>query len=197
MGEIKSALELALEKTASIKSDPQAVKNHEARERGKRLFARLRNEPDLDVRKEITAEDKTLRTPLKEGFFEVVSANLVLPSDEIGLRSLELIEKALGSVIDNKKMLRTLMEQVHQFFSQHLSDRKQLIEGLRRQYEPRIRERERQLAQQLGRPVTLDPASDPEFVKVLQDNLSKLQASYREPFNQVYEQLKQMFDAGR
>lgn len=197
MGEIKSALELALEKTAEIKSDPEAVRAHEAQVRGKRLFASLRENPDLDVKKALKAEKKDERQWVRQGFFDVILANLTLPAGEQDLRTLDPIERGLLAVINDSHGVKTLMEQIRQFFRRYLDDRQQLMEGLRKQYEPRLREKERQLAQQYGRPVRLDPSSDPEFGKALQEHLGQLQGSYKNAYEQVFAHLKTMFEKSR
>lgn len=194
MGEIKSALELALERTAGIKSDPDALRAKEAKDRGKRLFARLREESTFDVVRAIKAEERDERDWVKEGFFDVLLANLTLPSSRNELDTLDLVMNALPAVIRDQGTIKTLGAQIRQFFEQYLGDREQLIEGLRAQFEPRLREREQALAQQYGRPVRIDPASDPEFAKVLQENLGSLQARYREAFAQVHEQLRTMYE---
>jgi len=197
MGEIKSALELALERTSQIKSDPGAVRAYEAKNRGKRLFAALREDPKLDLGKAIKSEPKDERRWVQEGLFEVIDANLTLPSSERDLATVDLVVTGLSAVINDRGTVKTLGDQIRQFFSQYLDDRKQLIEGLQKQYAPRLREREQQMAKQYGRPVRIDPATDPEFGKALQDNLGRLQSSYASAFVQVREQLRGMFERSR
>ena len=57
-----------------------------------------------------------------------------------------------------------------------------------------MREKEQQIAQQTGRRVKLDPASDPEFAKVLNQNLQRLQQQYSQVVEQAREQLSGLFD---
>jgi hypothetical protein len=71
MGEIKSALELALERTASIPSDREALRRHEAQNDGKRIFARVRDGEDVDVAAELAGHPAEARAWVRQGLFEV------------------------------------------------------------------------------------------------------------------------------
>lgn len=196
MGEIKSAFERAMERTADIKSDPEALHKSEARTEGKRLFAKLREEDSFDIAAALKSTDTAKRRWVRDGFYEVVKANLVLPQAEHDLDDLDLIARALEALVEDRSYIKGLVDQLRQFFAQYLGDRDQFIERLRQQYEPRIRQREQQLAQQYGRPVRIDPASDPEFAKVLRENVADLQRQYTEALNGALAQLDAMIDQG-
>lgn len=192
MGEIKSALELALERTRDVPSDPDAVLRHESKNAGKRLFAALRDSEDLDVKAQIETHQSRARGWVREGLFESARANLTLPQAEPDIARLVAVEKALVALAKDGKQVRQLIGQVRQFFSQYLEERTQVTEALRRQFEPRVREREQQLAQQLGRPVRVDPSSDPEFSKYFQAQMGQLEQHYRASLEQVDQHLSSL-----
>ena len=194
MAEIKSALELALERTKEIKSDPESLLRHQAQDDGKRLYARLQEDPEFDLTGALKKVERDRRTWVREGLFSVARSNLTLPQSEADVEKLTTIERALAELIRDKKMLSELMKQVRQFFQQYLQDREQLTEELRRQYEPRMKQKEQQMAQQYGREVKLDPATDPEFSRVLQDHIGQLEGQYRGALQQVDEHLQTMFN---
>ena len=179
MGKIKSALELALERTRDVPSDPDAVLRHESKNAGKRLFAALRDAPDLDAKARIEVHDPRARGWVREGLFDAAHANVSLPQSEADLARLEAVERAFVALAKDGRQVRQLIGQVRQFFAQYLKERTQVTEALRRQFEPRVREREQQLAQKLGRPVRVDPASDPEFSKYFQSQMAQLEHHYR------------------
>lgn len=196
MGEIKSAFERAMERTADIKSDPEALHKSEARTEGKRLFAKLREEEAFDIAGALKSIDKNKRGWVREGLYEVAKANLVLPQSESDLDDLDLIRRALEALVRDRGHVKGLIDQLRQFLTQYLGDRDQYIERLRQQYEPRIRQREQQLSQQYGRPIHIDPATDPEFARILQDNLAELQNHYRQALDGALGQLDAMIDKG-
>ena len=197
MGEIKSALELALEKTKDVKSDPKTVEAHEHRNIGKRLASRLQEESDFDLKKELKQYSAERREWVEDGFFQVVLASISLPSSEEELERLASIKDGLAVILGKGRELEYLFEQVHGLFRQYLDNRRQLIEQIRNQYAQRMRQREQELSQQYGTQVKMDPASDPEFNKTLQDNLGRLQEQYQGVLEQVRDELTRMFEQRR
>ena len=197
MGEIKSALELALEKTRNVKSDPKTVEAHEHRNVGKRLATRLQEESDFDLKKELKKYSSERRDWVEEGFFQVVLAAISLPTSEEELERLNTLHDGLAVVLGKGKDLDYLFQQVHGLFKQYLDNRQQLIEQIRSQYAQRMRQREQELSRQYGTQVQMDPASDPEFSKTLQDNLGRLQEQYQGVLEQVRDELSRMFEQRR
>lgn len=197
MGEIKSALELALEKTKDVKSDPKTVEAHEHRNAGKRLATRLQEESEFDLKKELKQYSGERRGWVEEGFFQVVLAAISLPTSEEELERLATLHDGLTAVLGKGKDLDYLFQQVHGLFKQYLDNRQQLIEQIRNQYAQRMRQREQELSRQYGSQVQTDPASDPEFSKALQDNLGRLQEQYQGVLEQVREELTRMFEQRR
>lgn len=197
MGEIKSALELALEKTKDVKSDPKTLEAHEHRNIGKRLASRLQEESDFDLKKELKQYSAERRTWVEDGFFGVVLASISLPSTEEELERLTVLRDGLAVVLGGGRELQYLFEQVHGLFKQYLDNRQQLIEQIRQQYSQRMRQREEELSRQYGTQVKMDPASDPEFSKTMQDNLGRLREQYEGVLEQVRDELKRMFEQRR
>ncbi|MFP4373068.1 MAG: DUF6657 family protein [Spirochaetaceae bacterium] len=197
MAEIKSALELALEKTKNVESDPKAIEAHEHRNAGKRLASRLQEERDLDLKKELKQYSGERRAWVEEGFSQVVLAAISLPSSEEELERLTALREGLTVVLGKGRDLDYLFQQVHGLFKQYLENRRQLIEQIRNQYAQRMRQREQELSRQYGTQVQLDPSSDPEFSKTLQDNLGRLREQYQGVVEQVREELSSMFEQRR
>lgn len=194
MSEIKSALELALEKTQDVQADKKTLEAHEHRQAGQRLVSQLLEDPKFDVKQELKQYSGEKLKWVKEGFFKVLLSNISLPESETELERIKTIRQGCEAILKDKKSVDYLFEQVEQLFSQYLQNRQQLIEQLRQQYEQHMRQREQQGGQQLpgqGR----DPASDPEFTKALQQNLSQLKDRYGPVVDQVREQLQQLFDS--
>lgn len=194
MGEIKSALEIALERTRDVQSDPQALRRHESRTAGKRLFATMREDSSFDLKKALKEIPKERRSWVREGLYEAARGNLTLPQSEADLARIDELGPVFDLLARDRGAVKQLLHQVREFFSQYLSERQQLIEELRRRYEPRLKQREQQLSQQYGREVRIDPASDPEFSKVLQDHLGQMQDQYRKALQEVDGHLQSLVD---
>lgn len=193
MSEIKSALELALERTADVKSDKSRLEAHESRQKGMRLAGRFLDDPTIDVKREIDREERPRRRPVAAGFFQVMMSHLALPAQESDLERLHKVQKGLEQVIRDRRMVEGLMDQVIQYLQQYLDTKNQLTERLREQFQPRLRQKEQQIAQQTGRQVRLDPAQDPEFAQALNQNVQRLQSQYGQVIDQAKEQFEGLF----
>lgn len=194
MALIKSALEIALERTNDIKSDKNALFQAEGREEGKRLASAFFQDPSLDLAAKFKEVSRDRLSAVREGFFQIVTANLTLPRDEIDLPQLEPIGKALEAVIKDRRSLNQLREQLSHFFQQFLKDRKELAEAVVQQLGPVLRQKEAQISQQMGRPIRIDPMSDPDFAKAYNQNMGNLESRYTEILSQVKAQLTEMFE---
>lgn len=193
MSEIKSALELALERTQSVPSDKKGLRAHEIRQEGKRLVSRLAEAPSLDVKKALKQFSGEELRWAKEGFFQVIVTQITLPTAEADLARLATVESGLAAVIKDSGSLKYLFEQAHQLLKQYLENRKHLIEQLRTAFADRMRKREAELARQFGHAVKLDPAQDPEFAGALQQHMGRLQQQYEGVLKQLRDELDRLF----
>jgi len=186
MALIKSALEIALEKTNDIKGDKGSLVTAEGREEGKRLASAFFQDPGLDLAGRFRE--------IPRDFFQIVTANLTLPRDDGSLDQLEVVGKALEAVIKDRGGLRRLRDQLGQFFRQFLEDRKNLAEAVLKQLSPALRQKEAQISRQMGRQVRIDPMADPDFVKIYNQNMGNLESRYGEVLGRVKAELTGMFE---
>jgi hypothetical protein len=196
MARIKSALELALERTQDVQSDRSKLDEYEEKQRGRRVYAQLTENPELDIRKAL--QEASAKNPrwAEEGFFDALLANITLPNDAAETERLKLLRRGFEAIVKDRKVGQ-IFEQLGQFFQQYLDNRQQLIENLRKQFEPRLRKKEDELARQTGQRVRIDPASDPEFAGALKQYLGGLQQQYGEVVDQVRAELTAMWDKKR
>ncbi|MAG13843.1 MAG: hypothetical protein CMN78_04535 [Spirochaetales bacterium] len=199
MTEIKSALELALERTQDIQGDKETLKANELRNKGKLLASAYLNPHGNHEEKDPLSRLKSYSGKelgwVKEGFFRVMVANINLPVDADFVDKVKRVEDGLHAVLREKRQISYMFQQVREFFEQYLGSRDQMEESVKQQYEPQMREKERLLAQQMGAEIHLSPESDPEFVSLLAKNFSRLEEQYNQALQQVKDQLKQLFDA--
>lgn len=194
MSQIKSALELALEKTQDVHSDKKSLETYEMRQQGKRLVSKLNDNPDLDVKKELKQYSGEQQKNVKEGFYQVIMSNLGLPNSEADLAKIDTLEKGLAAVIKDRGSLQQLFEQTRGLLKQYLDNRQHLIEQLRNAFADRMRQREEELARQFGHAVKIDPAQDPEFASALQQHMGRLRQQYEGVLQQLRTELDRMFD---
>ena len=197
MSKIKSALELALERTASVEIDKESIRKDEYTRKGKSTAGKYIGNPKA---LSLVDEIKTLKGDeqkwFSDGVIEALLANITPPRYETDLSRYPPIAEALKSIGKKKgpeaENLAYLLGQYEDLFKQYLQNILQMEEQLKTQWEPRLRQKEQQLKQQTGQAVRLTPEQDPEFGKVLTEELSKLDAQYAEILSKGKEEIRKL-----
>jgi hypothetical protein len=195
MGRIKSALELALERTESVKGDKGSIDQFEAKQRGKKLANLFLADPKdgLDgLEGELKKTPKDQLSALKQGIFDALIAQVALPTVADDAKRIEAAGKGLQAVIGDPRF-GALYKQFIQGITRYLSETAQYDTAIKQQYAPKLRQKEEELTRRLGRPVQLDPFQDPEFVGFYNQNMNALKDNYQAMVNQVREQAVQLF----
>lgn len=196
MGEIKSSWELAMERTADIKSDKSAVRNNELKKIGQKIAS--------DYMDSATPKPKEMQTAIKEykgeekqivkkAALEILLSHISLPRDENYQERLSFVEEGLKALIGKDHQLSSIIQQVSQFFSQFLQHQQQLTEQVKQQYEPQLRQKQQNLTRQYGYEIELKPEQDPEYNQLLQRHMQQLEQQYQDALNQVKDQVRSFF----
>jgi hypothetical protein len=191
MGRIKSALEIAMERTEAVKSDKSSIGLFEAKQQGKRLANDfLSGEKSLE--EELKKVSKEEQKSVRQGAFEVLVSQVNLPAVPEDLKRLERVGKGLAAIIGDRRF-SMLYQQFTQAVSGFLDEAAQYEDALKRQYGPKLRQKEEEIARRIGRQIKLDPFQDPEFVAFFNQNISALRANYESLVDQVREQAQLLF----
>lgn len=195
MAIIKSAWEIALEKTASLEADPVKIRRDMKIKEGRQLAANLLMDIDVtkeDTQKKYEAYPKEDKQIIKEGMALALLSNLALPRNPLFKEDfLDIL--ALGAIIsDGDEQVTSLLMQVEGFFSQYLQNQEDLIERMKEQFGPHLEQKQAQLRQQYGPNFVLRPEQDPEFMKLLDKNLAQLDEQYNTILDQAKDQLKEL-----
>ena len=193
MGKIKSALEIALERTESIKTDKASVGLFEARQQGKRLANDYLSNPSTSLEIEINKCPQDQKESLRQGLFDVLAPQINLPNTAEDLPRIEAAGKGLCLLINEKSpkeggRFNAMIKQLVQLLSNYLSEAAQFDQAIRQQYAPKLRQKEEELSRRMGREVHIDPFQDPEFVNLYNQNFNALKANYQVPVDQVREE---------
>jgi hypothetical protein len=194
MGRIKSALEIALERTESVKSDKTSIEQFEARQRGKRLANEFLEDPKaISLGELIKKSPRDQQGALKQGIFDVLLAQITLPASPDDEKHIEAVGKGLDAVIGDSRF-NALFRQLSQALSRYLAEAAQYEEAIKRQYAPKLQQKEEELSRRLGRQVQLDPFQDPEFIAFYNQNINALKGNYEAAIDQVREQAVLLFE---
>jgi hypothetical protein len=197
MGRIKSALEIAMERTETVKGDRASIDLYAARQGGKRLANQYLAEEVSSLKDggKLEGKSKEERQAIRQGCFDVFVSQITLPAVPEDLRRLEAVGRGLAEIIENKRFLQ-FYQQYISAVSQYLNEAAQYEEAIKRQYAPKLRQKEEELARRIGRPVKLDPFQDPEFAAFYNQNINALRSNYETLADQVREQARSLFGEG-
>lgn len=194
MAHIKSALEIALERTREVEGDKESLVADEARKQGKMVVSRFLNEPDYSLKDGLASIDKGKRTWAQEGMLEVLLANLVLPQDQLGAARIDRIAEAFSTIKQDRRA-QQMFKQLSSFFDEYVEERDRVREMVTQQYAPRLRQKEQELSQRMGQPVHIDPMSDPDFQSLLRKSMAQLEQRYGSVLRKVKEDLRTIYGA--
>ena len=195
MGEIKTALEIALERTETVKSDKSGIDQYEIKKRGKKL-ANAFLEGEGDLADEIKKTEAGKRESLKQGIFDVLITQITLPAGKEDEKRIEQVGKGLAAVINNSQF-SAMFKQLVQLFGQYLQELAQYEHAIRQQYAPKLRQKEEELSRRLGREVRIDPLQDPEFIAFYNQHMNALKGNYESVIEQAKEEARRMFTNGK
>jgi hypothetical protein len=197
MGEIKSAWEIALERTKSVEVDKEAVEADRLQKEGRSLISKYLDNTEVNLNDRLRGyEGKRLRW-VKGGALKALLANLVLPQDQTARKKIERVSEGFFSVISDKKLLQNLFSQLESFYDEYLGEKDNLKEALVQQYMPRLKQREEEMSRKTGLPVHIDVETDPEFNAQLRKHLSMLEEKYQSVLTKVKSDLTSIFEAQR
>jgi uncharacterized protein YukE len=187
MGRIKSAIEIALERTESVKTDKASIGLFEAKQQGKRIANAYLEDPSRNPEDELKKAPKDQQESMKQGIFDVLIPQITLPATAEDLPRIEAVGKGLRMLLDGHaaSSFTTMYKQLMQVLSRYLDEVAHYDQAIRQQYAPKLRQKEEELSRRIGREVHLDPFQDPEFVTFYNQNLNALKANYQVIVDQV------------
>lgn len=195
MGKIKSALEIALERTESVKVDKQSAGQFEAKQKGKKLANEFLGGTVKSLEEEIKKYSGAEKESIRQGIFDVLVSQITLPVTKDDLKRIESAGHGLHTIIGNKRF-GDIIKQMAQLLTQYLDEAGQYEEAIKRQYAPKLRQKEEELSRRFGRKVKLDPFQDPEFVAFFNQNLNALKTNYQNAIDQVRTEAHRLFEEG-
>jgi hypothetical protein len=196
MGRIKSALEIALERTESVKTDKASIGLFEAKQQGKKLANAFLEDPSKNLEDELKKAPKDQQESMKQGIFDVLIPQITLPVTAEDMPRIEAVGKGLRILLDGHaaSSFATMHKQLMQVLSRYLDEVAHYDQAIRQQYAPKLRQKEEELSRRVGREVRLDPFQDPEFVTFYNQNLNALKANYQVVVDQVKDEVQKIRD---
>ena len=192
MGKIKSALEIAMEKTENIAIDENKIRENQENDKIRRIAGEYlaKEERDDSLLKGLEDyDDESLKRALKS----LILSSVSLPTYEIVDDRYERLSKVMEYIMKDKRDAIALYERIVTFLKQYPLHRKQLVDALKKQLEPMLEQKSEEMSQKLGRQVKLSVEDDKETLEIIEQNLEHLEKQYNENLESAKKSLEASF----
>lgn len=188
MAEIKSALELALEKAEQYgRATKEDLLQDKYKEQGRQWAVNYLKEEELDLEKELAALSPEAQPLARVAMKEVFLRNITLPKEEAIDARLNKAMEGIMVVATDKKAMGRLKQEVDQLLQQFLMARNSALQQLKNSFMQTLGNYTRALEAQLKSKVRLDVENLPEF----QQEWRKFEGNLLDQFEPVLEDRKQ------
>lgn len=190
MGDIKSALELAMEKVEKLGkvTDEERLKWKYVPE-GERLAARYLKQ-DCDLVVELSQYEKNVIRYVIEGAADILIRNINLPKDDLAKRNNRRAMDGLKNLKSDKVSVENVFSKIRRIFNHYVEQGeqqgKQAYESLKTEFEAKVQQA---VQLQLGLPmkVKIDVERQPQF----QEEWRKIQAQLDSQYLKLLDEYKQ------
>lgn len=192
MGRIKSAWEIALEKTEAIEVDAEKIRHNANIDAIRRIAgAYLLGDED---REEKTAEElaKYKESDVREALSQTILNSLSLPlTEEEGSKKPQRLSFLLSIALPGNNGIQNLLGQILGHMAQYPQHKKQLMEQLKSQFEPMLKEKEERMRQQYGEAPHLTFETDKECREMANKYLERLRDQYQGTLDEAKNELRE------
>jgi len=194
MGDIKSALEIAMEKAEKLgkATDEERLKWKYVPE-GERLAARYIKQ-DCNLVVELSQYEDNIKQYIIEGVTDILIRNINLPNSNLAKRNNKRAMDGLKTVKTDKASVENVYSKMRRIFNHYVGEgeqqRKQAYESLKAEFEAKIKQA---LLQQLGSLVgiKIDVESQPQF----QEEWRKIKIQLDSQYVKLLDEYKQELSA--
>lgn len=192
MSKIRSAWEIALEKTENIEVDRDKLRREENIRKARSLAGSFLNGDEQMTASDLEKQYAEIedQSAAREGIKLSLMQNITLSTEEDVTNRYEKL-LALASLISKGNAgVMDLINQIISFLRQYPQHRKQLVEQLKQHFAPMLEQKAAQLKEKYGQDVPLSAENDPEFLKIAQQNLDQLAKQYEDTLKDAKEKLE-------
>ncbi len=188
MAEIKSALELALEKAERYgRATKEDLLQDQYKDKGRHLAVQFLKEEEIDLEKELAAMPKEAQPAARQAMKEVFLRNITLPKEDTVDTRLDRALQGMLLTATNKKAMGRLIQEVDQVLQQFLLARNTAYQQIKNSFLQTLGNYTRALEAQLKAKVRLEVEHLPEF----QQEWRKFESNLMTQFEPLLEDRKQ------
>ena len=186
MAEIKSTMEMVMERAARMEADSgdTELQFDDHVKDGMRTGAALMRGEEPDLAGALSKYQPEGRPHFMQGFALALLRNIVLPREE---EQLQVAEQAMNGLLlagEGNKELLAIFGDLKKILDQYGQHRKQLREQLEANFAQQMPQLEAAMAQKTGVPMKLKPSQHPKYQEEWQRVLGELDGQYGQAVDQ-------------
>jgi hypothetical protein len=191
MAEIRSTLEMVMERAARMESDATDIfKNEDIEKQGMRLAAAYLRGEENGLQEVLTSTPVDNQVHIKKGIIVSLLRNITLPREENEQTIAEKAIQGLLGLCQNNEELTPVFPEMQSIIDRYLGHKKELKGQLEEQFAQQIAMMEQNLAQQTGAQTQLHPSQHPKFAEEWQRVQSDLTEQYGRAIDQYKDHIK-------
>lgn len=185
MAEIKSTLEMVMERAARMTAEiTEPRENEEAERRGMRTAASFLGGESIDLLSYLKEQPTEEQMDVRSGMIRTLLRNIVLPRDnsisESSLASLSAIQTLSGNSAEISSICTELQQILDQYGQHREQAKEQLDDAIRKQLKQKLVEK----GQSIDDEMSINPAMHPQY----QEEMSRMASELNQQYNQAIEQ---------
>lgn len=181
MSRIKSAWELALEKTKDIEIDESKYRAGVLEKEGMALAGKYLNDAqmsDEELAGKYNSYSGDELSIVKKGIVNTIFSNLGLPSDDVYEMRFERIVALVVLIADQNSQAISSIRQIGELFAQYVKHRDDFIQRMQEQVQQAMQENS-------------EAFNSKQYTQLIQQNLKKLEAQYQGALDNAKEALRE------
>jgi F0F1-type ATP synthase membrane subunit b/b' len=188
MAEIKSALELALEKAERYgKATPQEMQEVKWQEQARHLAAEFFREK-IDLEPELKKFPTEAQTALGKYVKEILLRNINLPREGVADTANKRAQNGILQVSRDKKAAQRVLQEINQLFIGYEQVRQNALQQFKAQFNAQLENVRKSMEAKMQRPLNVDVENTPQF----QEQWRNFEAQLNQQFEPLLDKHKAM-----
>ena len=197
MAEIRSTLEMVLERAARMEAEAASGKfsGEEKEKEGMRLAASYMRGDQVDLVAALADAEHEALTHIKKGMVAALLRNIFLPRDAAEQSNADKAMRGLMALASGVAELAPVFPEMKSILDRYQSHKEQLKAQLEEQFAQQMAMMEKTLAQQTGMKMKLQPSQHPKFAEEWQRIKVELNEQYGRAVGQYKEYIGKLLSA--
>lgn len=198
MAEIRSTLEMVLERAARMEAETSDIfQNEDKEKKGMRLAAAFLRGEESELMATLSSSPAEEQAYIKKGVVLSLLRNITLPRETAEQTAPEKAMQGLMQLCQNNHELPPVFPEMKSILDRYLAHKEELRGQLEEQFAQQLTMMEQNLAQQTGVQTKLHPSQHPQFAEQWQKIQNDLTEQYGRAIDQYKEHLEKHLIAAR